>query len=404
MTRTLLAFLSFALLATPLHAQCTLQISEEGIIRIASGEERTLTWNAVPGASSYLVEKLIEGLNDPAAPDFAFGSPYTESRNFETRTAGSVQVKHSVLYKIRFRYIVTALNRDNPSFQPCSDDVLYVVSPDEQLATTASKRIVPIVGKTPGANGANYTTALIITGTGLGLPDDNDPATPKLYRGRIVFRPVGTAASENDPSIEYELDGDDTVVYDDIMASLGATGTGTLEVIPRTYGHPTPQVDAIIENHMPDSRRFGVRIPALWGRDLLDRHQTVTFGIRSVTDNRLSVGVRALGSGFSGLILQHLKADGTVVETTQRSAPAETTVLYSLQELFSAPFTPGDRVIVRYTGFELMGPSGTRFGSPGGVVLFLTETGNHFNNPNIVYRERMNGSRYDEGFDRFVVY
>lgn len=394
-------------IAAPLSAQCTLQLSDQGIVRMASGSERTLTWNAVPGASSYLVETLIEGLNEPSGPDFAFGAPYTESRNVEGRSMTSMLVRHAVTYKIRFRYIVTALNRENPSFQPCTADVLYVVEPDAELASISSRRVVPIAGKSPGMNGANYSTSLIISGTGRGLPPpgrEREADAQKLYQGTIVFRPLGTHASDSDPSIAYALHGDETLVFDDVMADLGATGVGTLEIIPKNPGWPTPLVDAIVENRMQDGRRAGVRIPAAWGRDLLDTHDTVTVGIRNMTDARMSIGVRSY-AGHGYLIFQHLKKDGTVAATENRFSEGDVTMLFALRDLFPGPFSPGDRITARYNTLDLRGPDGTpHLAGAKGVVLFVTETGNDFNTPNLVYLESMEGSRYANGFDPFVVY
>ena len=398
--RSFLAVLLALAGSAPLHAQCTLQLSDEGIVRMASGATRQLTWNAVPGATSYRVEQVTEGLNEPSGPDFTFGGAYTEAQNGEGQgNFTSIEVRHTVLYKIRFRYIVTALNRGDAAFQPCSDDVLYVVEPDQELASIAATRYIPLAGKTPGANGANFATTLMLSATGLkGNPDD--PGTAKIYQGRVYFRPVGTEASANDPSIAYAIDGDETLVLEDVMQQLGASGVGTLEVVPR-IGFPSPMVEAIVENRQGDGQKTGVRVPAAWGRDLLEPRQAVLVPIRNMTDARLSLGVRSLG-GPGSLILQHRKANGSVVETVQRFSAGNTTELFPLQQLFTSPLEQGDRVQVGYFSFDLRGAEDTRFPGAKGVLLFLTETGNHFNNPNVVYLPSIAG-RWENGFDRFVV-
>jgi hypothetical protein len=404
--RLALLALAIASMASPLFAQCTLQLSDEGIVRMNSGDERTLRWNAVPGASSYLVETLIEGLNEPSGPDFTFGGPYTESRNGEGRNLTQYPVRHSVLYKMRFRYSVTALNRENPLFQPCKDDVLYVVEPDPASVRIAQSRIIPVAGKTPGANGANFTTALVLSGTGRGTyvhPGEEEyHAQNPLYQGRIYFRPLGTASSDSDPSIPYRMHGDDTLVFDDIMETLGANGIGTIEVIAES-GRPIPLADAIVENKLTDGRRAGVRIPGAWGRDLLRTNETVTIGIRNMTDARVAFGLRAMG-GPGHVIFRLLRANGTEVEVVHRQARGDTTELFPLRELFTNPLSPGDRIIAGYAAHRLFGHDGIVFPSARGVVLFATETGNDFNTPNMVYLESMNGSRYERGFDQWVVY
>jgi hypothetical protein len=245
-------------------------------------------------------------------------------------------------------------------------------------------------------NGSDYTTALIIAGAGLGGSTD-DPAL-KLYQGRVYFRPLGTTISADDPSVPYALDGDETVVFDDIMDTLHATGIGTLEVVPKV-GYPTPMVDAIIDNKLPDGKKTGVRIPALWGRDQLEIRDAMTVGIRNDTDSRLSIGVRSLG--FGGHVrIHHIAADGTELESAERFIGDDMTMLYPLSTLFTQPLHPGDRITTSYLGLNFSQPDLQAKGS----ILFLTETGNDLNNPNVVYRDSLSTPHYSRGFDRFLVY
>ncbi|HYI13470.1 MAG TPA: hypothetical protein VEK57_30785 [Thermoanaerobaculia bacterium] len=410
------ALLLTAALAPTLGAQCTLTLSEEGIVRLESGDDRLVTWNSVPGASSYLMEELIEGINEPSGPDFTFGGPYTESRNGEGRGITQYHVNHAVTYKTRFRLIVTALKREDPSWQPCKDDVLFVVEPDQDLAIAASLRIVPFAGKIRGRNGSDYSTSLIIAGTGLG-PSRYDPVPPprhdgtvdppydqlpKLYQGRVYFRPIGTVASETDPSVEYAVGGEETLVYDDIMATLGVTGIGTIEVRPK-IGYPSPLVDAIIENRMPNGKRVGVRVAGVLGRHHVSRGDSATVGIRNTNDTRIAIGIRTIGAG-GRLYFERFSADGHRIATTERHVDANTTVTFALGDLFATPLMTGDRVMVGYSGTRLGGIPGHVFPSSYGSVLFLTETGNDLDNPGVVYREPQQERFYQDGFDRFVVY
>ena len=419
MRSTLLLSLLVALaaVAPTAHAQCTLTLSEEGIVRLASGVERRLTWNEVPGASSYMVEELIEGINDPSPPDFTFGGPYTESRNFEGRGISEFRVNHAVVYKVRFRYTVTALKREDPNWQPCKDDVLFVIEPDYELAQTALLRIVPFAGKVPGRDGSQYSTSLILAGTGLGPSRyDNFPPRPggepyppydelpKLYHGQIYFRPLGTTASEDDPHIDYALGGEGTTVYEDIMARLGTTGIGTIEVRP-ALGTPAPQVDAIIENRMANGTRTSVRVAGAIGRHHLNRGESATIGIRNANDTRLAIGVRSLGSGGGRAFFERWTADGHRVDTAERYVGPNMTVIFGMQELFETPLTPGQRIIASFSGFDLVSRDGQYFlETRGGGLIFLTETGNDLNNPGVIYRDPLRDIFYENGYDQFIVY
>jgi hypothetical protein len=416
-TKLLVLLLAAIALAPTLRAQCTLTLSEEGIVRLQSGDDRLVTWNAVPGASSYLMEELIEGINEPSGPDFTFGGPYTESRNGEGRGVTEYHVNHAVTYKTRFRLKVTALARENPTWQPCSDDVLFVIEPDQDLAIAASLRIVPFAGKVRGRNGSDYSTSLIIAGTGMG-PSRYDPEypprpdgtvnppydeLPKLYQGRVYFRPLGTSASDSDPSIEYAVGGEETLVFEDIMAALGATGIGTIEVRPK-IGYPTPLVDAIIENRMPNGKKVSVRVPGVLGRHHVSRGgDSATIGIRNTNDTRIAVGIRTIGAG-GRVFFQRLSADGHRLEETERFVDANATVTFALQDLFQTPLQTGDRVVASYYGLRLVGIPGHVFPTGYGSVFFLTETGNDLDNPGVVYREPLQERFYQDGFDRFVVY
>jgi hypothetical protein len=413
--RLLFALLTLTLAAT-VHGQCTVALSHSGIVRVQSDEETLLTWDAVPGATGYLVQEVIEGINEPGPPDTMFGGPYTESRNYEMPAVlREFHVSHAVTYKIRFRYIVTALNRGDANWQPCSADVLFVIEPDQELATLAETRIVPFAGKTRGRNGADYATSLILAGTGLG-PSRTDPEPPprpdgsknptydelpKLYQGRIFFRPLNTPASDTDPFIEYALGGEETLVFDDIMQSLGATGVGTIEVRPRA-GHPAPLVDAIIENRMPNGNRVGVRVGGELARHHVGRGNSATVGIRNTQDTRLSFGIRTFGTG-GRVYFERFSADGHLLETAERYVDGNTTVSWALQDLFLTPLMAGQRVVAGYSGFRLYGANGEQFGIPRGAMFFLTETGNDLDNPAVIYRDPLQDRTYQNGFDRFIV-
>ena len=402
--RRLLPLLGFAtlslLLAIGASAQCNIQLSDQGVLHLKSGEQHTVTWNSVPGATSYYTEDLIQSLGEPASPDFAFGGPYSESHNGESQNLSQYPLVHQVLYKTTFRFSVTALNRSNPSWQPCRSEVTYVVDPDTNLASIAARRIVPLAGKANAMNGGSYSTALIILGTGLGCTHQN-PCNPapeeKLYQGRIYFRPLGQVASDSDPSIAYALNGDETVVYDDVMGQLGATGLGTIEVIPKT-GYPTPAVDAFLDSRLPNGQHSNVRITAAWGRDYLNVGGSPSIGIRNPDDTRLAVGVRTY-SLFGHLHIEHLTSAGVPIDRADVNVNGSATTLVPLSSLFTSIHT-GDRFDIGFQGVNFDNGLVTLGGAS---LVFLTETGNNLNVPNLLYPDPVDVSHFTQGFDYFVV-
>lgn len=393
-------------------AQCTLQLSDSGVLRLQSGEEHKVSWNLVPGATSYYTEDLIQSLGDPASPDFAFGAPYSESHNGESPNLTTYLLTHEVLYKTTFRFRVTAFNRNNASWQPCSASVTYVVDVDPRMASIAARRVIPLAGKAPAMNGGAYSTALIIAGTGIGCthsspckdPNGNVVEAPKLYQGRIYFRPLGQNESDSDPSIPYALNGDETVVYNDIMQDLGATGLGTLEVIPKP-GYPTPAVDAFIDSRPANAPQNSTRIPAAWGRDYLSPSNGGTIAIRSEADTRLAIGIRTWSADMNLVTIEHLNAAGESLGIQRVSAPfPSSTALFPLDSLFQNIHT-GDRFNIGYANIQFSRADGlVSIGRGGAALLFVTETANHLNVPNLLYREPIGNTRYSQGFDYYVVY
>ena len=400
MFRTYVCIAALLTTAAVASAQCTLQLSDHGVLHLQSGEQQKVTWNSVPGATSYFVEDVRQSLGDPASPDFAFGSPYSEGHDGEAPSLNSYLIGHTVLYKTTFRLRVTALNRGNSSFQPCSDEVTYVVDADANLASIASRRIVPLAGKANAMNGGSYATALIVAGTALGCTHQqpcNPAPTDKLYQGQIVFRPLGQPSSDSDPSMPYAINGDETLTFDDVMDKLGTTGLGSIEVIPKA-GYPTPQVDAIIDSRLANGQHSSVRVGGAWGRDYLDTFGTVSVGIRNADDTRLAIGVRTY-STLTRLSIDHLAATGETIDNQQVSVDSGTTALVPVQSLFPG-IKAGDRLVIHYSGLNF----GNGAVQPGGAVLvFVTETSNGLNVPNLLYRETIDKNHYSQGFDYYVV-
>ena len=125
--------------------------------------------------------------------------------------------------------------------------------------STLKKGVIPLVGSTPGLNGALFKTSLRIY------------AAPDAH-GRIVFHPLGTIARATDPSIPYSFPPNAHVVsdflqWDDVVAAMGQQGLGTLDIIPDANGgNFLPPVITRIYNDTPNGT-FGTEVPMVLPRD-----------------------------------------------------------------------------------------------------------------------------------------
>ncbi|HET7451700.1 MAG TPA: hypothetical protein VFL12_03090 [Thermoanaerobaculia bacterium] len=88
---------------------------------------------------------------------------------------------------------------------------------------------VPGAGSAHGASGGDFKTAVQLY----------NPGNSEI-RGRLVFHPMGVSGSSTDPSIAYDLAPGTGAHFDDLVASAGASGLGSLDVL--TQGSPPPLV------------------------------------------------------------------------------------------------------------------------------------------------------------------
>src|SRR5688500_16712540 len=87
--------------------------------------------------------------------------------------------------------------------------------------------VLPVVGSTAGALGASFKTGLQLTNP-----------TGAVIEGVLIFRPQGTQSSASDPRLAFELGPRATRSYEDVVAEMGASGLGSLEVIVSEGGSP----------------------------------------------------------------------------------------------------------------------------------------------------------------------
>jgi len=157
--------------------------------------------------------------------------------------------------------------------------------------------IVPGVGSVHGASGANFKTAMQLT----------NAADGDAIQGYLVFHPQGQSASPSDPSLAYSIPARGTVSFDDVVAALGASGLGSLDVM--TSGSYPPVVSARVFNDGGAEGTAGFTEPMVRLDDTaVLRHvfgeDNSTFASPSDPARfRFNIGVRSLSAGASIVVI-----------------------------------------------------------------------------------------------------
>jgi len=87
--------------------------------------------------------------------------------------------------------------------------------------------IIPVVGSARGGFGSNFKTATQLT---------NISSFP--IKGSLVFHPASRSGVATDPSLPYNLNAFHSVFYEDVIAQMGQTGLGSIDVVSTTSSAP----------------------------------------------------------------------------------------------------------------------------------------------------------------------
>jgi hypothetical protein len=148
-----------------------------------------------------------------------------------------------------------------------------------QLSPKPADAVIPVVGSTRGQSNANFKTELQLANPG---------ETTKA--GWLVLRPQVIA-------LRYELPAHTTLTFADVVADLGASGLGSLDILADSGGVPT--IVARAYDDQPTGTT-GVSVPAIPAGDVLARADLGALIVpRDLVRYRFNVGVRALDNGTS---------------------------------------------------------------------------------------------------------
>jgi hypothetical protein len=146
--------------------------------------------------------------------------------------------------------------------------------------------MLPVVGSTAGV-GAFFRTDLQVVNP-INLP----------IKGKLIFHPAAVTASPNDPSIAYSNSELLTTSIPDVVALMGQSGLGSLDVVP-TSG-PPPRLIARIYSDNGPAGTAGFTMDSLAPDQAL--RQGATYMLVTAADLssfRMNVGVRTLDDGLT---------------------------------------------------------------------------------------------------------
>jgi len=148
-----------------------------------------------------------------------------------------------------------------------------------QISPLPADAIVPVVGSTRGQSNANFKTELQLANP-----------TEAVMEGWLHLRPHGLV-------LRYALDPHTTRTFADVVAEMGGSGLGSLDVLVERG--PLPVVVARAYDDQP-SGTTGATVPAVPAAAVLARTDTAALiAPRDLGRYRFNIGVRALQSGVT---------------------------------------------------------------------------------------------------------
>jgi len=341
MRRMILVPLALLFLAPALHAACSLNLTATAP---TIDGKYTLTWNAVPGANVYKFEESTDDFNNVHVEPIGGDGPTL-----------AVPISHQTIRERSYQYRVTAQNDRDSSFVGCTATTAVTVPADPELKRVLSRSIVAVAGSGPGANGAYFKTYLKLIGY-------TSPIS-----GRLIFHQAGRIARDTDPSIHYSFIEPGVVEYDDVVAAMGLSGVGMIDIVADegTDGHlPIAQVRAYNDNGKGTFGSFFRDVMATeWYRPPTGDNFIIpperfrsNVGIRALTDARI-------------LIMLSDAATGHAIASREVELPAGFITLDSVDALVGMHALPGQIFVAN--------------AMTGHIFAFHTVTENVTNDPDV---------------------
>jgi hypothetical protein len=337
-------------IVTPLFAQpsCAAPFARVSG-KLTSPQEYTLSWEPVPGAVFYTIEERHSA--DPRG--------LKTTRIIDT-SATSIDIKHESINDVTYEYSVKVIGGN------CSMSAFVKTFGDPELRRAVRRGIVPVVGSARGANGSLFKTFLRLEGPNL--------------KGRLFFHPAGRPASDDDPSLPYDLTHTQELVWDDVVAALGQSGIGSLSIVPNEgEAAELPRATVRLYN-VAENGIFGATAEMYPAVAFLD--QDAPFQRVAVPEDgnfRVNVGARAVLDGRATALF--ITKDGQQKGIRERAFRAGEMVMGSPEAVYGLALEPGEVLLVTFSR---------------AMIPFYTLTDNRTNDPFLYVQGAEPGTSVDQ--------
>jgi hypothetical protein len=201
-----------------------------------------------------------------------------------------------------------------------------------QASNVPSVRVstLPAVASTPGGFGSFFRTSLTLA----------NPTTTEI-RGKLLFRAAGRAGTDSDPTTDFIIPANGTLNYADIVATMGQSGLGSLDVL--TTASPTPIATARVFNDAGTAGTSGLAEDAVPAAP--DYFSVANVFIPTdLTNYRLNVGIRTFTAG--DLAVEVYDAAGTRKANSIRHYEANFFEQIAATDFIGGALPPGGRIVV----------------------------------------------------------
>ncbi len=174
-----------------------------------------------------------------------------------------------------------------------------------ELPTT----IIPVVGSLAGSGGSFFRTSIQLF---------NGSTRP--ISGRMLFHPRGVVGRNSGAALHYSLAPGQSVEYIDVVAAMGESGLGTLDVVADSGALPVT-FSRLFNDH-GDGGTSGMSVDGIRPDDALTKgSRTVLLVPSDLSASRFNVGLRSLSDGATIRIII-ADQDGRVLGSISRIYPA----------------------------------------------------------------------------------